>query len=51
MTCAFAPFGGDPRVVGLWDMLRFHADKFVDVLNTLKLAEDMLTAPESLSKE
>ena len=47
MTCSFTPFGGGSRVVSLWDMLRFHADKFVDVFNTLKLVEDMLTTPES----
>ena len=35
MTYAFAPFGGGSRVVSLWDMLRFHADKFVEVFNVL----------------
>lgn len=39
MTCSFAPFGGGSRVVSLWDMLQFYADKLVEALNTLNRFE------------
>ena len=48
MTCSFTPFGGGSRVVSLWDMLRFHADKFIEVLNTLNLLEFLLGDPENI---
>ena len=48
MTCSFTPFGGGSRVVSLWDMLRFYADKLIDVLNTLNLLEGLLADPESI---
>ena len=50
MTCSFTPFGEGSRVVSLWDMLRFHADLFVKVINGLHLVEDLLRQPESFLK-
>ena len=47
MSFSFTPSGGGSRLVSLWDMLRFYADKFVDVLNTLDLVEGMLVDPKS----
>ena len=47
MTCAFAPFGGGSRVVSLWDMLRFHADQFVEILNLITSIEKLLDAEDS----
>ncbi|MFD0986748.1 hypothetical protein [Methyloligella solikamskensis] len=35
------------RLWSLLDMLRFHADKFVNLLNLLNLIENLLTDPES----
>ena len=51
MTCSFAPFGGGSRVVSLWDMLQFYADKFVNVFNTLDLVEGRLGNPNDLMKD
>ena len=51
MNCAFVPFGGGSRVVSLWDMLRFYADKFVEVLNLLNAAENTLQKPRLLLAE
>ncbi len=48
MNCALEPFGGGSRVVSLWDMLRFHADKFVEVLNLLKSVEDLMARPQAV---
>ena len=48
MTCSFTPFGGGSRVVSLWDMLRFHANKFVEVLNLLNTVETLLDDPKNL---
>lgn len=48
MTCIFEPFGGGSRVVSLWDMLRFHADKFVEVFNLLNTVESLLETPQTL---
>ena len=48
MTFSFTPFGGGSRVVSLWEMLRFHADKFVEVLNLLNTVETLLAAPKDL---
>ena len=42
MTCSFTPFGDGSRVVSLWDMLRFYANTFVEVLNTLSQLEGVL---------
>ena len=50
MTYLFAPFGGGSRVVILWDMLRFYADRFVKVINGLHLVEVMMAQPESFLK-
>ena len=48
MTCSVAPFGGGSRVVSPWDMLRFHADKFVEILNLLKTAENLMASPQAV---
>ena len=49
MTCAFEPFGGGSRAVSLWVMLRFYADKFVEILNTLATVEALMADPQSLA--
>ena len=49
MTCTFGTFGGGSQVVSLWDMLRFHADKFVEILNTLASLEALMADPHSLA--
>ena len=46
MTCTFEAFGGGSRVVSLWDMLRFHADQFVEILNLIASIEKLLDAQE-----
>ena len=52
MTHQFAPFGGGSRLVSLWEMLRFFADKFVEVFNILNLIEDLTASvPESILKD
>ena len=50
MTCSFTPFGGGSRLVSLWEMLRFHADKFIDVLNLLNWLEKLVLQSESQLK-
>ena len=50
MTCSFTPFGGGSRVVSLWDMLRFHADLFIKVVNNLSLVEALQAQPASFLK-
>ena len=50
MTCSFTPFGGGSRVVSLWDMLRFYADKLVEILNMIDRVESMLIEPETFLK-
>ena len=47
MTYLSTTFGGGSRLVSLWDMLRFRADKFVEVLNLLNRAETVLSGPET----
>ena len=49
MTCAFEPFGGGSRPVSLWDMLRFHADKFVEILNILNTVEGLMAVPQPIA--
>ena len=51
MICSFTPFGGGSRAVSLWNMLRFHADKFVEVLNYLNLLETLMGQSESQLKD
>ena len=46
MSFLFAPVGGGSRIVSLWEMLRFYADMFVEVINGLNLVETMLGKPE-----
>ena len=38
-------------MVSLWDMLRFYADKFVEVLNILNQIESLMAQPEFLLKK
>ena len=38
-------------MVSLWDMLRFYADKFVKVLNLLRIVEGLMEQQESQLRE
>ena len=46
----FQPLGGGSRIVSLWEMLRFHADKFIEVLNLLNSLEILMQQPGSQLK-
>ena len=50
MTCLFTPSRGGSRVVSLWDMLRFYANRFVEILNNLNSLEILLGQSESQLK-